>query len=106
ATSYISDIHCRFYPEISDRSKLKLAKQIIVLMGMLGMTIAAAIAMLNIEFIFDLFQEVLGIVAGSLAGVFILGIFTKRANSYGALMGIIISVFVVFIMKNNTGISL
>lgn len=106
ATSYISDIHCRFYPKISDRSKLKLAKQITILMGMLGMAIAAAIAMLNIEFIFDLFQEVLGIVAGSLAGVFILGIFTKRANSYGVLMGIITSVFVVFIMKNNTAISL
>jgi SSS family transporter len=106
ATSYISDIYCRFYPEISDRSKLKLAKQITILMGMLGMAIAAAIAILNIEFIFDLFQEVLGIVAGSLAGVFILGIFTKRANSYGVFMGIIVSVFVVFIMKSRTGISL
>jgi SSS family transporter len=106
ATSYISDIHCRFYPQISDQSKLKLAQQITMLMGIAGILIAAGIAALNIEFIFDLFQEVLGIVAGSLAGVFILGIFTKRANSYGVLMGIIISVLVVSIVKNNTDISL
>jgi SSS family transporter len=106
ATSYISDIHCRFYPQISDQSKLKLAQQITMLMGILGILIAAAIAALNIEFIFDLFQEVLGIVAGSLAGVFILGIFTKRANSYGVLMGIITSIIVVSIVKNRTDISL
>ena len=36
ATSYISDIHCRFYPQISDRSKLKLAQQITMLMGIVG----------------------------------------------------------------------
>ena len=106
ATSYISDIHSRFHPQISDRSKLKLAKQITMLMGIFGTVIAVAIAALNIEFIFDLFQEVLGIVAGSLAGVFILGIFTKRANSYGVLMGIIMSILVVFIIKNSTDISL
>lgn len=106
ATSYISDIHYRFNPHISDHSKLKLAKQITMLMGIFGTAIAAAIAALNIEFIFDLFQEVLGIIAGSLAGVFILGIFTKRANSYGALAGIITSILVVFVIKNSTDISL
>ena len=106
ATSYISDIHCRFYPQISDPSKLKLAQQITMLMGIVGILIAAAIAALNIEFIFDLFQEVLGIVAGSLAGIFILGIFTKRANSYGVVLGIITSILVVSIVKNSTDISL
>ena len=106
ATSYISDIHCRFYPQVSDQSKLKLAQWITMLMGIVGILIAAAIAALNIEYIFDLFQEVLGIVAGSLAGVFILGIFTKRANSYGVLMGMVTSVLVIFIVKNNTEISL
>jgi Na+/proline symporter len=106
ATSYISDIHCRFYPQVSDRLKLKLAQQITMLMGIFGILIAAAIAALNIEFIFDLFQEVLGIVAGSLAGGFILGIFTKRANSYGVLLGIITSIIAVSIVKNSTDISL
>jgi Na+/proline symporter len=77
-----------------------------MLMGIVGILIAAAIAALNIEFIFDLFQEVLGIVAGSLAGIFILGIFTKRANSYGILIGIVTSIVVVSIVKNNTDISL
>lgn len=106
ATSYISDIHPRFYPKISDRSKLKLAKQITMLMGILGTIIAVAIAALNIEFIFDLFQEVLGIIAGSLAGVFVLGIFTKRANPYGVLVGIVTSILAVFIIKSSTDISL
>ena len=106
ATSYISDIHCRFYPQISDQSKLKLAQQITIFMGILGIAIAMAIAALNIEFIFDLFQEILGIVAGSLAGVFILGIFTKKANPYGVLIDIISSILVILIVKNNTSISL
>lgn len=106
ATSYISDIHCRFYPQINESSKLKLAKLITVLMGIFGIVIAAAIAALHIEFIFDLFQEVLGIVAGTLAGIFILGIFTKRANSYGAFTGVIVSIVVVAIVKNSTAVSL
>lgn len=105
ATSYMSDVHSRFRPEISDRSKLKLAKQITIVMGILGIVIAASIAALNIEFVFDLFQEVLGIVAGSLAGVFILGIFTKRGNAYGVIMGMITAVVVVFLVKGKTNIS-
>jgi SSS family transporter len=106
ATSYISDIRTRFRPQISDRSKLKLARQITMLMGIIGIAIAAAIAALNIEFIFDLFQEVLGIVAGSLAGVFILGIFTKNANAFGVITGVIASVILAFIVRTNTNISL
>ena len=106
ATSYISDIHCRFRPNINDQKNLRLAKQITVLMGMLGITIAMIIAALNVQFIFDLFQEILGIVAGSLAGVFILGIFTKRANPTGAIGGVITGVFVVSAIRNSTDISL
>lgn len=106
ATSYISDIHCRFYPQIRDRSKLKLAKQITILMGVFAIAIAAAIAALDIEFIFDLFQEVLGIVAGSLAGVFILGIFTKKANAFGVITGVVASALVAFLVRTNTSISL
>jgi len=63
------------------------------------------IAVLHIEFIFDLFQEILGIIGGTLAGVFILGIFTKRANSQGVIWGIIIGVLVVLMTKTYTDIS-
>ena len=63
------------------------------------------IVALNVRFAFDLFQEVLGILGGSLAGVFILGIFTKRSNAPGVIMGLIGGVVAVWWVKTNTSVS-
>lgn len=101
---YVTDIYPRFGAR-TDRDNLRTAKLVTILVGLFGVASAMIIAVLHIEFIFDLFQEILGIIGGALAGVFILGIFTKRANPQGVIWGIIIGVLVVLMTKTYTDIS-
>lgn len=89
----------------TDRDNLRTARLVTILVGLSGVASAMIIAVFHIEFIFDLFQEILGIIGGTLAGVFILGIFTKRANPQGVIWGIIIGVLVVLMTKTYTDIS-
>ncbi len=105
AASYTSDIYQALYRKASDHSSLGVARWATIGAGVFGTVSAMFIALLDVQFIFDLFQEVLGVLGGSLAGVFILGIFTKRANTVGAISGLIIGVLAVWLTKSYTDIS-
>lgn len=104
AAAYSTDIHFRLRPVKTDRRKLHMARKITVIVGLFAVSSAMLIAALDVRFIFDLFQEVLGIFGGSLAGVFILGIFVNRANAYGALAGFFSGVAMVWIVRENTDV--
>jgi Na+/proline symporter len=45
------------------------------------------------------FLEVLGLLGGTLSGLFMLGIFSRRANGRGALAGALLSAAVVFVVR-------
>jgi solute:Na+ symporter, SSS family len=105
SATFFSDIYQRNRKNITGRETLRVARLVTVFAGIFGAASAMIIAFLNVEFIFDLFQEVLGILGGSLAGVFILGIFTARANTIGAIAGVIVSVITVWTIRNGTTIS-
>lgn len=50
----------------------------------------------------DLFLQILGLLGGGLAGVFALGIFTRRAHGKGALVGVIASAIVLLLVQRYT----
>jgi SSS family solute:Na+ symporter len=105
AASYFTDIHSRYFRGSNRVTTLKIAQIITVISGLFGTVSAMLIVALNVQFAFDLFQEVLGILGGSLAGVFILGIFTKRANAGGVFIGLIAGVLAVWLVRGNSNIS-
>jgi SSS family transporter len=93
ATSYATDIHFRFgWTKKTD--ELKLARRATLIIGVVGTLFAFIMATMDVKSLWDEFQKVLGLVIGSLGGVFLLGIFTKRANSTGVLIGIVVSITV------------
>lgn len=106
ATAYISDIQKRFNKNSSDAHSLKLAKWITVIIGFIGTCSAMFIAFTHVDFIFNYFQEVLGVFGGGLAGVFVLAIFTKKANATGAIVGVLGGAAMTWLVKYNTDISL
>ena len=87
ATVYITDFHKRFKANISDEQSLRLAKILVIIFGLLAMLLAAALVRFDIKSLFFFFQKVLGLLGSGLTGIFILGVFTKRATSLGALTG-------------------
>jgi SSS family transporter len=90
STAVTTDFYRRFKPDAPDEKCLKLARRVIIFVGVLAMIIACALATYDIKSLFFFFQKLLGLLSSGLVGIFILGIFTKRANVAGALAGAIV----------------
>ena len=103
ATSYCEDIHFRFW---NPTKKLKIARISTLLIGILGTSAALFMAEFEIKSLWDVFQKVLGLIIGSMSGLFILGIFFKRSNSMGALIGFTGSLIIQIFISNYTDIHL
>jgi cyclically-permuted mutarotase family protein len=84
----------RLSVRVNEVKKLRLARWITILVGLIGTAMACLLAGFSIQSLFYLFQKIIGLVLSALAGVFILGIFTRRANAIGTLIGAIISLIV------------
>jgi SSS family solute:Na+ symporter len=100
ATAYSTDIHFRFGWN-KKINELKIARIATLLIGLIGIIFALMMATMDVKSLWDEFQKILGLVIGSLGGVFLLGILSKKANSIGALFGIAVSIVVqVFVAIN------
>ncbi|MCP5546477.1 MAG: sodium/solute symporter [Akkermansiaceae bacterium] len=88
ATAFVKDIDSRLLrPGRDDRSYLRAAQAAVIVAGLFGIAIAVTMAESNIESAFKTFNTMIGLTAGSLGGLFALGIFTRRGNGAGALVG-------------------
>ncbi len=93
ATAYSTDIHFRFGWN-KKNNELKIARIATLLIGLIGIFFGLMMATMDVKSLWDEFQKILGLVIGSLGGVFLLGILSKKANSKGALIGITVSIVV------------
>ena len=87
ATAYVTDFHRRFRVAASDSECLRAARIATVLVGVVGMGAAVWIAHADVRSLFEAFLNVIGMFGGTISGLFVLGIFTRRANGPGALLG-------------------
>ena len=86
ATAYVTDIHSKINHHKVD---LKVAKIATMLLGAAGIFFAYLMATWDINSLWDEFNKILGIILGSLGGLFLLGMITRSAIATGALCGII-----------------
>lgn len=105
SAAFFSDIYSKLRPGTAGGRTLRIARIVTICAGVFGAVSAMTIALLHIEFLFDLFQEVLGILGGSLAGVFILGRFTERTDARGAIAGLVAGFAVVWAVRSTTSVS-
>jgi SSS family transporter len=98
----ITDFVNRLKKHRSDGDELKLARWLTIFFGVFGTVTAILLATLNIQSLLDAFREILGLFGGSLGGLFALGIFTKKANGYGALVGAFTSAVLLWFVKTHT----
>jgi len=99
ATAYITDIHEKFKPG----SGLKAAKMATLVLGVVGIAFAFMMATWEVKSLWDEFNKILGLILGSMGGLFLLGMVTRKANSIGALCGVIGSIFVqLFVMQHQS----
>ena len=86
-------------------SYLKLARVLTIIAGLLGTTFALIIAYADIQSLWDSFMGVLGLFGGAMCGLFMLGMFTKRANGKGALTGAIAGALILWLVQQYTDVS-
>jgi Na+/proline symporter len=104
ATVLVTDFYHRFRPGSADRTRLLLARIITVALGVFGTAGALLMATYPIKSLWDLFLALLGLLGGGLAGVFALGIFTRRANAAGAIVGIVSSTAILYYVQRFTDV--
>lgn len=102
ATAYVVDIHSRLYKNAS----LKTAKNTTAILGCLGIIFAYMMATWEISSLWDEFNRILGLILGSMGGLFLLGMLTVRANSWGAICGIVGSIIVQIYFINSQSVHL
>ena len=108
ATAYVVDIRPNLLRKVeTDKAReLKVAKTATLIIGLLSLAFACMMATWNIDSLWDEFNKILGLVLGSMGGLFFLGMVTKRANATGALIGMAVSVLVQFIVAKYTPVYL
>lgn len=91
ATIWVTDFYARFFPRATDASRLLLARILVVALGVFGTGSALWMAASDVKSIWDVFQTLVGFFGGGLTGLFVLGLFTRRAHGIGAIIGAVSS---------------
>ena len=91
ATAVVADFYQRLRPASSPTARVRVGRAATVVTGLLGMSVALAMEQYPVESLWELFLNVLGLTTGILAGLFSLGILTRRAHGGGAIVGVLAS---------------
>ncbi|ATA91220.1 ABC transporter substrate-binding protein [Capnocytophaga canimorsus] len=105
STAFTVDWYKRFSKTYSETQAFKVAKWVTILVGIFGTLVACLMAMYPVTSLFFFFQEVVGLFGSALAGIFILGIFFRRTNAFGAVMGAVLSVLSLVFVKYYTSLN-
>ena len=101
ATSIIHDF-LRPHTDKTEAAWLRLARYLTLGLGIVATLSALLIASLEVKSLWDTFLTIVGLFGGSLAGVFMLGVFTKKANSKGVLIGALSSAVILYLVQQRT----
>jgi solute:Na+ symporter, SSS family len=102
ATAYLSDFHWRFKGSVDGVTGLRQARIVMALMGLLATASALILAGMQTHSLWDAYNSLIGLAGSGLAGLFALGMFSRRANAGGALAGALISAVVLFFVQRYT----
>lgn len=88
----VQDVYRRFFPNVTDHKCLIVGRYLTFGLGVFGTGSALLLANLNsLQSVWDLFIMITGMVLAPITGIFVLGIFTRRANNFGVWAGTVAS---------------
>jgi SSS family solute:Na+ symporter len=103
----VEDYYKRFYPNKTDKEYLKAGKWIVVFAGIGSLLIAALYLSAGNEGVLGIVFTLYAIFSGGIAGIFLLGLFSSRANRQGITIGIIACIlFTAYAFLTSTKIGL
>ena len=99
ATSWVLAIQSVLHPEMPMKKQTRIAQFISLGIGILSIVVAIIMAGSDIRSAYQWFNSFIGLALGALAGVFVLGAFSRHANAAGAVAGFLVSTAVVIYLK-------
>jgi SSS family solute:Na+ symporter len=98
ATIVLTDFYQRFFrPAAGQRESMRVLYATTLAFGAAGT--AAAVAMIGVKSILDVWWTLSGILAGGMLGLFLLGMISRRAKSPAAAMGVAAGLLVILWMS-------
>ena len=101
------DIRDRFFPPKTGQARtgVGFSRAVIVIVGALSVSVALYLSATDQAQTWDLFLSITGLFGVPLAGVFALGIFTKRANTSGVLAGLVVGAGLAWFVQERAGLT-
>ena len=103
ATAYVTDIHSKIS---HGPSSLRIAKTATLVIGLIGIAFALVMATWDVKSLWDEFSKILGILLGGLGGLFLLGFLFRKANSTGAVAGLVAGIAVQLVVARSQAVHL
>lgn len=101
-----TDFQSRFKKSNRVKNGILHARIITIITGMIGTCLALTMATWGISSLWDQFNLIIGLFAGGLGGVFVLGIFFPNSNARGAMIGLVASGLVQYLFTKFTDLHL
>lgn len=88
----VEDYYIRIKPRSSDRQRLRIGKIVVVIAGLLSLLIASVYVKAGTKGVLGVVFALYAIFSGGIAGIFLLGVFSRRANRQGLNIAIVVCI--------------
>ena len=92
ATVFTEDFFMRFKPDASDKLRLRVLRTTSYIVGIIAICMALWLSKQNTKSFMQVWSIISALLGGGIVGVYSLGMFTRRANGFGAVGGAIGSI--------------
>lgn len=99
ATIYVEDFHPKSRTAKSPEGQVRLLRFVSLLVGVIATVTALALGLFNMKSLMIFWAQIMALLGGGFVGVYILGMFTKRTNGFGAVAGALMSIVVAMVLK-------
>lgn len=99
ATIFTEDFYLKFRPNATDKQRLFTLKTTSYVVGVVGTAMALVLAGQNLKSMMVVWTQFTALLGGGIVGVYTLGMFTKRANGFGAICGAVLSILITLGVK-------
>ena len=100
STVLVTDIYRKLRPNEKDAKYLKVARAFTIAAGVFATVAALTIKEMNPASLWMFILFCVGFFGSTLTGVFVLGIFTKRAHASGTAVGVVVSIITLVVLRN------
>lgn len=104
ATIFTEDFYSKFRPQSTDGQRLLTLKLSSYIVGAIGTGVALFLAGQDLKSLMSVWIQFSALLGGGIVGVYTLGMFSRRANGFGAICGAVASVLITAAVKLYTDV--